>query len=209
MPAPKEDELLPSDGVVIKQVLDSMGIKEYEPRVVHQLLDFMYRNVAEVLHVAEAFSDRAGSVKREIGMEDVMLAIQAKATTSFVTPPSQDALQLMADRRNKIALPAIATKYGFRLPPPEDCLIAPNFQFHPHNAPENMDWEEDPIPAGIGTEPTKGPPARGLKDHVHDMKAQHPAFRPDADDAALDGSGGSHAAEGLEKEAQAVTDTQS
>ena len=58
------------------------------------------------------------------------------------------ALQSMAERRNKIALPALATKYGFRLPPPEDCLIAPNFQFHPHNAPENMDWEEDPIPAG-------------------------------------------------------------
>jgi len=58
------------------------------------------------------------------------------------------ALKLMADRRNKIALPALATKYGFRLPPPEDCLIAPNFQFHPHNAPENLDWEEDPIPAG-------------------------------------------------------------
>ncbi len=58
------------------------------------------------------------------------------------------ALQSMADRRNKIALPALATKYGFRLPPPEDCLIAPNFQFHPHNAPEHMDWDEDPIPAG-------------------------------------------------------------
>ena len=58
------------------------------------------------------------------------------------------ALQSMAERRNKIALPALATKYGFRLPPPEDCLIAPNFQFYPHNAPENMDWEEDPIPAG-------------------------------------------------------------
>ncbi len=58
------------------------------------------------------------------------------------------ALQSMADRRNKIALPALATKHGFRLPPPEDCLIAPNFQFHPHNAPEQMDWEEDPIPAG-------------------------------------------------------------
>ena len=38
----------------------------------------------------QAFSDRAGSAKKEVGMEDVMLAIQAKATTSFVTPPSQD-----------------------------------------------------------------------------------------------------------------------
>lgn len=39
---------------------------------------------------AQAFSDRAGSVKKEVGMEDVMMAIQAKATTSFVTPPSQE-----------------------------------------------------------------------------------------------------------------------
>ena len=38
----------------------------------------------------QAFSDRAGSAKKEVGMEDVMLAIQAKATTSFVTPPAQD-----------------------------------------------------------------------------------------------------------------------
>ena len=63
--------------------------------------------------------------------------------------------------------------------------------------------------AGIGTEPTKGPPARGLKDHVHDLKAQHPAFQQDADDAAQDGAGGSHAADGSEEEAQAVTNMQS
>ena len=63
--------------------------------------------------------------------------------------------------------------------------------------------------SGIGTEPTRGPPARGLKDHVHDMKAQHPAFQQDADDAAQDGAGGSHAAEGSEEEAQAVTNMQS
>lgn len=162
------------------------GIKEYEPRVVHQLLDFMYRNVAEVLQVAEAspvhsivfnstalvaviceatccstaalalapllfsahyprrvlyeppkhcpkhhrqpmfatshqkvflvagasgsqgrsgssswqcnlqaFKERAGLNKKGIGLEDVMLAIQAKATTSFVTPPSQEASSLL------------------------------------------------------------------------------------------------------------------
>ena len=54
----------------------------------------------------------------------------------------------MADRRNKAALPTLATKHGFRLPPPEDCLIAPNFQFHPRSAPEQMDWEEDSLPSG-------------------------------------------------------------
>ena len=58
-------------------------------------------------------------------------------------------LQALADRRNKMALPALdKQKFGFRLPPPEDCLVAPNFQFHPRNAPEAMDWEDDPIPTG-------------------------------------------------------------
>jgi len=41
------------------------------------------------------------------------------------------------------------------------------------------------------------------------MKARHPAFGPDADDAAQDGAGGSHAAEGSEEEAHAVTNMQS
>ncbi|KAL3146983.1 hypothetical protein ABBQ38_014951 [Trebouxia sp. C0009 RCD-2024] len=167
--------MLPSDALVVKQVLESMGIKEYEPRVVHQLLDFMYRNVAEVLQVAEAFSNRAGSAKKEVGMEDVMLAIQAKATTSFVAPPAQDALQAMADRRNKIALPALATKYGFRLPPPEDCLIAPNFQFHPQKPAADMDWEESNISTGTGTEPVTAPPSRSYRT-FKDVQARHPAF---------------------------------
>lgn len=54
----------------------------------------------------------------------------------------------MADRRNKIALPALATKYGFRLPPPEDCLIAPNFQFHPQKPVADMEWEESNLSTG-------------------------------------------------------------
>ena len=56
------------------------------------LCNFVHESLHELRYFcdAQAFSDRAGSVKREVGMEDVMLAIQAKATTSFVTPPSQD-----------------------------------------------------------------------------------------------------------------------
>ena len=59
----------------------------------------------------------------------------------------------MADRRNKTALPALATKYGFRLPPPEDCLIAPNFQFHPQKPAADMDWEESNLSTGATTQP--------------------------------------------------------
>ena len=59
-------------------------------------------------------------------------------------------LQAMAEKRNSTALPSTATaKYGFRLPSAEDCLIAPNIQFQPQDPPENMDWEEEPITAGV------------------------------------------------------------
>ena len=58
----------------------------------------------------------------------------------------------MADRRNRIALPALATKYGFRLPPPEDCLIAPSFQFHPQKPTADMDWEENDLTSGAGSD---------------------------------------------------------
>lgn len=35
--------------------------------------------------------------------------------------------------------------------------------------------------AGIGTEPTKAPPTRDLKEHVSVMKETHPAFQEDTD----------------------------
>ena len=35
--------------------------------------------------------------------------------------------------------------------------------------------------AGIGTEPTRAPPTRTLKENVHEMKETHPAFQEDTD----------------------------
>lgn len=42
------------------QLLASMGVEEYEPRVVNQLLDFMYRYTTDVLLDAEIYSEHAG-----------------------------------------------------------------------------------------------------------------------------------------------------
>ncbi|KAL3135213.1 Transcription initiation factor TFIID subunit 9B, variant 2 [Trebouxia sp. C0009 RCD-2024] len=52
-------DVLPLEAKQFRLVPGTTGIKDYEPRVVQQLLDFVYRNVAEVLQVAEAFSNRA------------------------------------------------------------------------------------------------------------------------------------------------------
>ena len=95
------------------------GVLEYEPRVVLQLLDFLYRYVSETLQDADvrvvaaycalagtvvylgnacillfarmqAYSERAIKSRSEIMPEDVMLAIQSREAFCFVQPPPQD-----------------------------------------------------------------------------------------------------------------------
>lgn len=94
------------------------GVLEYEPRVVLQLLDFLYRYVSETLQDADvrvvaacfvlagrvvylgdasllfacmqAYSERASKSRSEIMPEDVMLAIQSREAFCFVQPPPQD-----------------------------------------------------------------------------------------------------------------------
>lgn len=115
----------PQDAVIIRQLLDSMGVEEYEPRVVHQLLDFMYGYVAGTLQDAEAYGERAGLPKGTVEVDDVLTAIQSRATFSFVQPPSQDILTALAEKRNKQPLPEIGKAHGLRLPPEDACLTAP------------------------------------------------------------------------------------
>ncbi len=40
-------------------------------------------------------------------------------------------LTQVAQQRNKAALPPVSRKLGLRLPPEEDCLIAPDYQLRP------------------------------------------------------------------------------
>jgi len=49
----REETVVPQDARTVQKILQSMNVEEYEPRVVQQLLDFMYRHVNEVLEDAE------------------------------------------------------------------------------------------------------------------------------------------------------------
>jgi transcription initiation factor TFIID subunit 9B len=39
---------VPRDAKLIAHILESMGVEEYEPRVINQLLEFMHRYVTDV-----------------------------------------------------------------------------------------------------------------------------------------------------------------
>ena len=44
-----DEKAIPKDGRVMVSILKDMGITEYEPRVINQLLEFSYRYISTVL----------------------------------------------------------------------------------------------------------------------------------------------------------------
>lgn len=108
-----------------------MGIEDYEPRVVQQLLDFTHRYVTDVLHDADNFGIQANNPPGSVAHDDIMLAIQARQMYSFVQPPGQALLSEVADEINKPPFPVtdIKVKSGFRCPPDGDRLTGANYQY--------------------------------------------------------------------------------
>jgi transcription initiation factor TFIID subunit 9B len=66
-----------------------------------------------------------------VGHHDVALAIQARAEKYFVPPPPQDLLLELAATRNQAPFPELRTRFGLRIPPEGECLLAPNYQLAP------------------------------------------------------------------------------
>ncbi|RWR84955.1 transcription initiation factor TFIID subunit 9 [Cinnamomum micranthum f. kanehirae] len=83
-----DGEDVPRDAKIVKTLLRLMGVREYEPRVVHQFLELWYRYVVDVLSDAQAYSEHAG--KPSIDCDDVKFAIQTKVNFSFSQPPPRE-----------------------------------------------------------------------------------------------------------------------
>ncbi|KAK3864628.1 hypothetical protein Pcinc_029703 [Petrolisthes cinctipes] len=112
-------------------ILKDMGITEYDPGVVNQMLEFTYRYVTQILDDARVYANYAKKIKT-IEMDDVKLAVHMMMERSFTTPPPRDLLLDVARTRNANPLPAIkANQYGIRLPPDRYCLAACNYRLKP------------------------------------------------------------------------------
>ncbi|QCD80101.1 transcription initiation factor TFIID subunit 9-like [Vigna unguiculata] len=144
-----EESGMPRDAKIVKSLLKSMGVEEYEPRVIHKFLELWYRYVVDVLTDAQVYSEHAG--KSAIDCDDVKLAIQSKINFSFSQPPPREVLLELAQNRNKIPLPKTIAGPGIPLPPDQDTLISPNYQFgirnkRPAEPLEETEDEETTIP---------------------------------------------------------------
>ncbi|XP_017654737.1 transcription initiation factor TFIID subunit 9B isoform X3 [Nannospalax galili] len=116
----------PRDALVMAQILKDMGITEYEPRVINQMLEFAFRYVTTILDDAKIYSSHAK--KATVDADDVRLAIQCRADQSFTSPPPRDFLLDIARQKNQTPLPLIKPYAGPRLPPDRYCLTAPNYR---------------------------------------------------------------------------------
>lgn len=106
-----------------------MGVTEYEPRVVHQLLEFSYRYVSTVLEDAVVYSTYAN--KKSVDADDIRLAVEKLSDKMFTSPPPRDLLVEIARNKNNIPLPPIKSHAGPRLPPDRHSLISANYKCKP------------------------------------------------------------------------------
>ncbi|XP_068600893.1 transcription initiation factor TFIID subunit 9 [Brachionichthys hirsutus] len=123
MSAPKT---IPKDAQVMIQILKDMGITEYEPRVINQMLEFTYRYVTTIIEDAKIYATHAK--KSTVDADDIKLAIQCRMDQSFTSPPPRDFLLEVARQKNQTPLPLIKPYTGPRLPPDRYCLTAPNYK---------------------------------------------------------------------------------
>ncbi len=123
---PSSSKTTPKDAQVITTILRDMGVNEYEPRVVHQLLEFSYRYVSQVLEDAVVYSTYAN--KKSVDVEDVRLAVEKLSDKMFTSPPPRDLLMEIARQKNQIPLPVIKSHAGPRLPNERYSLMSANYK---------------------------------------------------------------------------------
>lgn len=123
----------PRDARAVDDLLRSMGIANYEPRVISQLLEFSHRYATHVLEDADDYRHHCD--RETVEEKDVALAIKMKESTSFAPPPPRELLLNIAQDRNKMPLPLVPSRYGVLLPPDRYCLTAPNYDVQASKRP--------------------------------------------------------------------------
>ncbi|CRL01922.1 CLUMA_CG015170, isoform A [Clunio marinus] len=121
-----QSKQLPKDAQVIISILRDLGINDFEPRVINQLLEFTYRYVTTILDDAKVYASH--SKKKGIDLEDVKLASTMLLDKSFTGPPPREVLLEVAKQKNSQPLPTIKPHSGIRLPPDRHCLLAANYK---------------------------------------------------------------------------------
>ncbi|XP_065578685.1 transcription initiation factor TFIID subunit 9B-like [Artemia franciscana] len=110
-------------------MIKELGVQQYDPRVVNQLLDFVYKYVTSMLDDSKIYSNHAN--KKNIDIEDVRLAVALRVEKDFTTPPPREVLMDIARTKNALPLPPVKAHCGLRLPADRYCFTECNYKLKP------------------------------------------------------------------------------
>ena len=99
----RERPAKPRDAQTVEAILKTMGVESYDPRVVNQLLELLYRYVSSVLTDSRMFSEHAD--KTSIDLDDIKLAIRLRCNFTFTQPPPRDVTMRLVAERNVVPIP--------------------------------------------------------------------------------------------------------
>lgn len=120
------------DAQVIDAILKEMSVTDYEPRVVHQLMEFTNRYVTSILQEAQVLSNYAK--KDTIDLDDIQLAFNMQTDKS---PPKESLLEVAREKNNQ-PLPPVKSHNGIRIPFDKYTLIGTNYRLKPNKDSEQM-----------------------------------------------------------------------
>ncbi|XP_003426479.1 transcription initiation factor TFIID subunit 9 [Nasonia vitripennis] len=152
---PSHVKHVPKDAQVIVSIMKDMGITDYEPKVINQLLEFTYRYVTCILDDSKIYANH--SKKKFIDLEDVRLAVKLQLDRTFTNPPPRDVLIEVAKAKNSIPLPFVKPNNGLRLPPDRYCLNGTNYKL---KSPVKKSGK-----VGFGNAGSFGSQSRGRMEH--------------------------------------------
>jgi transcription initiation factor TFIID subunit 9B len=126
---------LPLDANEVRALLRSMGIDDYEPRVLQQLLEFMQQYTAEIFADSSHYAEHAGRAG-QLECEDVQLSVRLRAAMSQPTAPQLTEWMARARNREPLTAPTVP---NVQLPNPKLCLVEENWQLAPTRSSTQAD----------------------------------------------------------------------
>ena len=111
----------------MQALLRSMGVEAYEPRVLHQLLEYTQTYCTEVLADAALYAEHAQRAGK-LECEDVHLSARLRAQANQAHPPQL--MLAMANEVNRKPLQGIKVP-NIQVPFPNWCIVEENWQLAP------------------------------------------------------------------------------
>lgn len=121
----------PQMAVIIESIIKSMGIEDFDPSVIQQLLEFIYRYSTGVIEDGKVYAKHAN--KKFLDDSDVSLALKLKSEVhdAKVGPMTTSSLKELARVHNSVPLGFVKPKDGLRLPADRYCSTAVNYKLKP------------------------------------------------------------------------------